>query len=117
MPLMNSSKSKKERVGRIFKIRAKEREEVSSASAGEIVALIGTKATKTGDTLCDIKDNILLESIHVPPSVIELKISSANKNDRKKLGEALAKLSNEDPSFHARYNEETDANSRGNLGG
>ncbi len=108
VPLMNSTKGKKERVGRIFRIRAKQREEISSAKAGEIVALIGMKATKTGDTLCDINDNILLESIHVPPSVIELKISSENKNDRKKLGEALAKLSNEDPSFHARYNDETD---------
>ena len=108
IPLMNSTKGKKERVGRIFRIRAKQREEISSAKAGEIVALIGMKATKTGDTLCDINDNVLLESIHVPPSVIELKISSENKNDRKKLGEALAKLSNEDPSFHARYNDETD---------
>ncbi|MCD4794655.1 MAG: elongation factor G [Bacteroidales bacterium] len=108
IPLMNSTKGKKERVGRIFRIRAKQREEISIAKAGEIVALIGMKATKTGDTLCDINDNVLLESIHVPPSVIELKISSENKNDRKKLGEALAKLSNEDPSFHARYNDETD---------
>jgi elongation factor G len=108
MPILNSTKGKKERVGRIYRIRAKEREEVPVAKAGDIVALIGMKATKTGDTLCDANDNILLESIHVPPSVIELKINPANKNDRKKLGEALAKLTNEDPSFNARYNEETD---------
>jgi len=108
MPLLNSTKGKKERVGRIYKIRAKEREEVSVAGAGEIVALIGMKTTKTGDTLCDVNDSILLESIHIPPSVIEMKISAENKNDRKKLGEGLAKLSNEDPSFHARYNDETD---------
>ncbi len=108
MPIMNTSKGKKERVGRIYKIRAKDREEVTSAGAGEIVALIGMKTTKTGDTLCDVDNPVLLESIHIPPSVIELKINAANKNDRKKLGEALAKLSNEDPSFNAKYDEETD---------
>jgi elongation factor G len=108
MPLLNSTRGKKERVGRIYKIRAKDREEIESAKAGDIVALIGLKTTKTGDTLCDIDNTILLESIHIPPSVIELQINATNKNDRKKLGEALARLSNEDPSFHARYNEETD---------
>ncbi len=108
MPILNSSKGKKERVGRIYKIRAKDREEVSSAGAGEIVALIGMKLTKTGDTLCDPDNPVLLETIHVPPSVIELKINAANKNDQKKLGEALAKLTNEDPSFNAKYDEETD---------
>ncbi len=108
MPILNSSKGKKERVGRIYKIHAKDREEISSAGAGEIVALIGMKLTKTGDTLCDPDNPILLESIHIPPSVIELKINAVNKNDRKKLGEALAKLSNEDPSFNAAYDEETD---------
>lgn len=108
MGIINTSKGKKERIGRIYKIRAKDREEVSSAGAGEIVALIGMKTTKTGDTLCDPDNPILLESIHVPPSVIELKINAENKNDRKKLGEALAKLTNEDPSFNAKYDEETD---------
>lgn len=106
--LMNTTKGKKERVGRIYKIRAKDREEVKVAGPGDIVALIGMKVTKTGDTLCDVDNPIMLENIHIPPSVIENKIAAANKNDRKKLGEALAKLSNEDPSFHARYNEETD---------
>ena len=108
MAIMNTTKGKKERVGRIFRIRAKDREEIKVASAGDIVALIGMKSTKTGDTLCDIDDRVLLENIHIPPSVIEMKINAANKNDRKKLGEGLAKLSNEDPSFHARYNDETD---------
>jgi elongation factor G len=108
MGIYNSSKGKKERVGRIYRIKAKEREEIGEAKAGDIVALIGMKYTKTGDTLCDEDDRILLESIHVPPSVIELQINAANKNERKKLGEALGKLSNEDPSFNARYNEETD---------
>ena len=108
MPILNTTKGKKERIGRIYKIRAKDREEVKVAGAGEIVALIGMKTTKTGDTLCDPDHPIMLENIHIPPSVIENKIAAKNKNDRKKLGEALAKLSNEDPSFHARYNEETD---------
>jgi len=108
MPIINTSKGKKERIGRIYKIRAKDREEVTTAGAGEIVALIGMKVTKTGDTLCDPDNPILLESIHVPPSVIELKINPANKNDRNKLGEALAKLTNEDPSFNAKYDDETD---------
>ena len=108
MAIMNTTKGKKERVGRIFRIRAKDREEIKVASAGDIVALIGMKSTKTGDTLCDIDDRVLLENIRIPPSVIEMKINAANKNDRKKLGEGLAKLSNEDPSFHARYNDETD---------
>lgn len=108
MPIINTSKGKKERIGRIYKIRAKDREEITTAGAGEIVALIGMKVTKTGDTLCDPDNPILLESIHVPPSVIELKINPANKNDRNKLGEALAKLTNEDPSFNAKYDDETD---------
>ncbi len=106
--LFNSSKQKKERVGRLYRIKAKEREEISEAKAGDIVALIGMKYTKTGDTLCEEDDRILLESIHVPPSVIELKINASNKNERNKLGEALAKLSNEDPSFNARFDEETE---------
>lgn len=108
MPIINTSKGKKERIGRIYKIRAKDREEVTSAGAGEIVALIGMKTSKTGDTLCDPDNPILLESIHVPPSVIELKINPVNKNDRNKLGGALSKLVNEDPSFNAKYDEETD---------
>ena len=107
MQLYNSTRMKNERVGRIFRIKAKEREEISEADAGEIVALVGMKLTKTGDTLCDPEKPLLLESIHVPISVIELKILPKNQKDKDKLGEALSKLVNEDPSFHARYNEET----------
>ncbi len=108
MQILNSTKGKKERVGRIFKIKAKDRAEIKEAGPGDIVALIGMKSTKTGDTLCDIKNKILLESIHVPPSVIELKINPKQKKEQNKLGMALAKLSNEDPSFCAKYNEETE---------
>ncbi len=108
MQLMNSTKGKPERIGRILKIRAKDREEVSEAGPGDIVALIGLKYTTTGDTLCDMEQQLHLESIHIPPSVIELKINPASRKDQSKLGEALSKLVNEDPSFHARFDEETE---------
>ncbi|MDR2011368.1 MAG: elongation factor G [Bacteroidales bacterium] len=108
MQIFNSTKLKNERVGRIFRIKAKEREEISEAGAGEIVALVGMKITKTGDTLCDPNNPLLLESIHIPVSVIELKIQPAKQKDKDKLGEALSKLVNEDPSFHARYDDETE---------
>lgn len=108
MQMFNSTRKKNERVGRIFRIKAKEREEISEAGAGEIVALVGMKLTKTGDTLCDVDNPLLLESIHIPMSVIELKIQPKKQKDKEKLGEALAKLVNEDPSFHARYDEETE---------
>ncbi len=108
MQIYNSSKGKTERIGRIFRIKAKEREEIKEAGPGEIVALVGMKTTKTGDTLCDIKNQLLLESIHIPVSVIELKIQPAKQKDKDKLGQALAKLVNEDPSFNAKYDEETE---------
>ncbi|MCB9015581.1 MAG: elongation factor G [Lentimicrobiaceae bacterium] len=108
MQVMNSTKGKPERIGRILRIHAKDREEVSEAGPGDIVALIGMKYTKTGDTLCDMENQLHLESIHIPPSVIELKINPASRKDQGKLGEALSKLVNEDPSFHARFDEETE---------
>ncbi len=108
MQIMNSTKGKPERIGRILKIHAKDREEVHEAGPGDIIALIGLKYTKTGDTLCDMDQQLHLESIHIPPSVIELKINPANRKDQGKLGEALAKLINEDPSFHARFDDETE---------
>jgi len=108
MQVFNSTKGKYERIGRILKIRAKEREEVTEAGPGDIVALIGMKFTKTGDTLCSEEHKMLLESIHIPPAVIELKIAPAKRADQAKLGEALAKLANEDPSFHIRYDDETE---------
>ena len=108
MSVRNTNKGKDERVGRIFRIKAKEREEISEASCGEIVALVGMKHTRTGDTLCDESQPILLESINVPPAVIEMKVELDDKKSRDKLGEALAKLCNEDPSFHAHFDEETE---------
>jgi len=108
MSLYNVNKSKNERVGRIFRIKAKEREEISEAGAGEIIALVGMKYTRTGDTLCDENHPVLLESIQVPPAVIEMKVNIEDKKNRDKLGEALAKLTNEDPSFHSHFDEETE---------
>ncbi|MBP5662787.1 MAG: elongation factor G [Bacteroidales bacterium] len=108
MSLYNVNKSKNERVGRIFRIKAKEREEISEAGAGEIIALVGMKYTRTGDTLCDEDHPVLLESIQVPPAVIEMKVNIEDKKNRDKLGEALAKLTNEDPSFHSHFDEETE---------
>ena len=108
MSLYNVNKTKNERVGRIFRIKAKEREEISEAGAGEIIALVGMKYTRTGDTLCDENHPVLLESIQVPPAVIEMKVNIEDKKNRDKLGEALAKLTNEDPSFHSHFDEETE---------
>lgn len=107
MQVYNSTKRANERIGRIYRIHAKERVEINSAGPGEIVALIGLKNTKTGDTLCDLQKPLLLESIFIPPAVIDLKVSTPNKNEDKKLGESLRKISNEDPSFKVRYNDET----------
>jgi elongation factor G len=107
MQFYNSTKGKYERAGRIFRIRAKDREEIKEAGPGEIVALVGMKVTRTGDTLCASDHPVLLENIHVPPAVIELKIIPKARKESEKLGEALSKLINEDPSFRARFDEET----------
>ncbi len=116
MQIFNSTKEKNERIGRIFRIHAKDREEIREAGAGDIVALIGMKVTKTGDTLCDPSNALLLESIHVPPPVIELMISPETHKDQGKLGEALAKLSNEDPSFNVRFDHETEETIASGMG-
>ena len=108
MQVYNSTKGKYERIGRILKIHAKEREEISEAGPGDIVALIGMKFTKTGDTLCGDEHRMLLESIHIPPAVIDLKINPARHQDQSRLVDALAKLANEDPSFSVRYDDETE---------
>ncbi len=108
MPVYNATQEKTERIGRILKIHAKDREEVRSAGAGDIVALIGMKYTKTGDTLCDPEHPILLESIFVPPPVIDLRIAAASQRDNEKLGTSLRKLTMEDPSFVVHFDNETD---------
>jgi elongation factor G len=108
MQIINSTKDKPERIGRIYRIHAKDREEIKDAGPGDIVALIGMKFTKTGDTLCEPGHLLHLESIHIPPTVIELKILPMKRKDQEKLGEALGKLANEDPSFNVRFDDETE---------
>ncbi|HOO73271.1 MAG TPA: elongation factor G [Spirochaetota bacterium] len=107
MQVYNPGKDKNERIGRILKIRAKEREDIETAGPGDIVALIGMKFTKTGDTLCDPDNALFLESIYIPPTVIELKVTPPTKKEEEKLGAALRKLAMEDPSFNVRYDDET----------
>ncbi|MFA6125712.1 MAG: elongation factor G [Bacteroidales bacterium] len=107
MAIMNSTKGKSERIGRVMRIHAKDREEIHEAGPGEIVALIGMKVTKTGDTLCDPAHPIILENITIPPAVIELKVMPPSQKEQQKMGEALKKLANEDPSFNVRVDEET----------
>jgi len=104
----NSTKDKRERIGRIMRIRADEREEVIALRAGDIGALIGLKTTTTGDTLCDESNPILLENIHYPETVIDMKIMPTSIKERDKLGLALNKMALEDPSFKIRYDHETE---------
>ena len=103
--VINSSKTKKERVGRLVKMHANHREEITQVSAGDIVAFIGLKDVSTGDTLCEEGHNILLESIAFPEPVIQIAIEPKTQNDQSKLGEALAKLASEDPTFKVMYNQ------------
>jgi elongation factor G len=103
----NSSKNITERVGRILLMHANHREEIKEAYAGEIVALVGLKDTGTGDTLCDEKAPIILEQITFPEPVISLAIEPKTKIDQEKLGMALKRLSEEDPTFRIKTNHET----------
>ncbi len=103
----NSSKGKRERVGRILQMHANSREEISEVYAGDIAAAVGLKDTTTGDTLCDEKNQVILESMEFPEPVIEVAIEPKSKADQDKMGTALQKLSEEDPTFHASTNPET----------
>ncbi|WGM47071.1 Elongation factor G [Brevundimonas sp. NIBR10] len=98
--LLNSSRDKKERVGRMLQMHSNNREDVKEAYAGDIVALAGLKDTRTGDTLCDpMKSPVILEKMEFPAPVIEISVEPKTKADQEKLGVALAKLASEDPSF------------------
>ena len=105
--IFNSTKNKTERVGRILLMHANTREELKEAVAGEIVALVGLKETVTGDTLCEQKNPIILEKISFPDPVISLAIEPKTKIDQEKLGFALKRLSEEDPTFVIKTNHET----------
>ena len=103
----NSTKQKKERVGRILQMHANKREELDKVYAGDIAAAVGFKITTTGDTICDEQHPVILESMEFPEPVIELAIEPKTKNDQGKMGEALAKLAEEDPTFRAHTDQET----------
>ena len=105
--VLNSSKNEKERIGRILRMHANHREEIQELYAGGIGALVGLKNTSTGDTLCDTEHPILLESITFPEPVISIAIEPKTKADQEKMGLALRKLSEEDPTFKVRTDEET----------
>ncbi|MGD9970677.1 MAG: elongation factor G [Sulfuricurvum sp.] len=104
---INTTKGKKERIGRIVKMHANKREEIKALYAGEIGAVVGLKDTTTGDTLCDEKDRIILERMHFPEPVISVAVEPKTKADQEKMGVALAKLAAEDPSFRVHTDEET----------
>jgi elongation factor G len=103
----NSSKDRKERVGRMLLMHANSREDIKEAFAGDIVALAGLKETRTGDTLCNPDKPIILEKMEFPEPVIELAVEPKSKADQEKLGVALSKLAAEDPSFRVSTNHET----------
>ncbi len=106
-PIYNSTKQKYERVGKLVLLHADQRELIEEAYAGEIVAVVGIKETTTGDTICDSNHPIVLESISFPEPVISLAIEPATKSDQEKMGLALSKLSDEDPTFRIKSNPET----------
>ena len=103
----NSVKGKKERIGRILQMHANKREEIQEVYAGDIAAAVGLKDTTTGDTLCDEKHEIILESMEFPEPVIEIAIEPKTKAGQEKMGLALAKLAEEDPTFKTYTNQET----------
>lgn len=105
--ILNASTNKRERVGRILRMHANKREEMESAHAGLIVALPGLKTARTGDTLCDEKAPILLESLEFPEPVISLSVEPMSKADQVKLSKGLSALSEEDPTFRVKVDQET----------
>jgi elongation factor G len=107
MSLLNSVKDKRERVGRMLLMHANDRQDIKEAYAGDIVALAGLKETRTGDTLCDPTNAVILEKMEFPEPVIELAVEPKSKADQEKLGVALAKLAAEDPSFRVSTDHES----------
>ncbi|MBR3665403.1 MAG: elongation factor G [Desulfovibrio sp.] len=107
MTVYDANTGKRERIGRILKMHANKREDIKWAGAGDIVALVGLKNASTGDTLCDEKRPVILESLNIPEPVIEVAIEPKTKADRDALSAALNKLAKEDPSFRVKGDEET----------
>ena len=105
--VLNATKNKKERVGRILQMHANKREELDIVYSGDIAAAVGFKSTTTGDTICDEQHPVILESMEFPEPVIDVAIEPKTKGDQGKMAEALAKLAEEDPTFRAHTNHET----------
>jgi elongation factor G len=103
----NATSDKKERIGRLLKMHANHREDIDAVSTGDIAAVVGLKDTRTGDTLCDINNRIMLESMHFPEPVIEVAVEPKTKADQEKLAQSLVKLADEDPTFHVKTDENT----------
>jgi elongation factor G len=107
MQLLNSTKDRKERIGKIYRMHANKREEIQKVGAGDIVAVMGLKDTTTGETLCDSAKPIVLESMSFPDPVIQVAIEPKTKGDQEKLGVAIQRLADEDPTFKVYTDEET----------
>src|SRR6187401_2908317 len=105
--VLNSVNGRKERIGKVYQMHANKREEIASVGAGQIVAVMGLKDTKTGHTLCDPQNAVVLESMSFPAPVIEVAIEPKTKGDQEKLGTAIQRLSDEDPTFTVKTDEET----------
>ena len=105
--ILNSTKDRKERIGKIYQMHANKREERDNVGAGMIVAVMGLKDTTTGETLCDPAKPVVLESMDFPAPVISVAIEPKTKGDQEKLGVAIQRLSEEDPTFHVNTDEET----------
>jgi elongation factor G len=114
--VLNSTKDRKERIGKIYQMHANKREERDSAGAGMIIAVMGLKDTTTGDTLCDSDKPVILESMEFPDPVIHVAIEPKTKGDQEKLGTAIQRLAEEDPTFHVRSDEETGQTIIGGMG-
>ena len=97
--ILNSSRNQKERIGRMLLMHSNTREEIKDAKAGDIVALVGMKNVTTGDTLCDTSKPVILEKMEFPDPVIEVAVEPKTKADYEKMGQALGRLAQEDPSF------------------
>ncbi|MBO2458785.1 elongation factor G [Actinomadura violacea] len=114
--VLNSVTGAKERIGKIYRVHANRREEIASAGAGDIVAVLGLKRTTTGDTLCDPAHPVVLESLDVPAPVIEVAIEPRAKGDQEKMAAAVRRLAEEDPSFQVHADAETGQTVIGGMG-
>jgi elongation factor G len=114
--VINSTKGKKERLGKLFQMHSNKENAIATASAGHIYAVIGLKDTTTGDTLCDPQNQIILESMSFPDPVIQVSIEPKTKSDQEKLGTAIQKLAEEDPTFSVKLDEDTGQTVIGGMG-